>query len=469
MYETLTTEQHQLIATGEFNVADSETSKLLYSLVLLKYNGEIRINPLLQSYLEITRQKSLFFESEKNNKHFEQLEFVLTERTEPTLILVSADTSAKSEEVYGEFQTKFIEYHQTTFHIENEEMVSLEQWLTKKLPSTKPSEHISEMVHIFGLGSHFHLADGDKLKPSSLLPQINMERELLFRDLPIVMVWWLDKYQIATLRQEAPDLWSWISYHFHFESEEKVSVYDEQIIVEVAKVLHMNQIPTKKEIDEIAKSIEKRYKHFDKQSVDTKHRLEIEHSILVVVAHNKYMNKRLLEAQLDYEKILSLRRQLNKKNQDDILSKLICVLCMQKKYKEAEKYIEESLATSKEKYHAEILFWKAMILQEKGDGQNVLKFLRQSYNLSKKYGNSNYMRGSSIKLAEYYLDNREYKTARKLLFETIKYNPHTESLSIQLYEKIAKSYEEEKNSKFANQYYEKAKKLKEKLEQEENS
>jgi hypothetical protein len=58
MYETLTTEQHQLIATGEFNVADSETSKLLYSLVLLKYNGEIRINPLLQSYLEITRQKS---------------------------------------------------------------------------------------------------------------------------------------------------------------------------------------------------------------------------------------------------------------------------------------------------------------------------------------------------------------------------------------------------------------------------
>jgi Tfp pilus assembly protein PilF len=411
----------------------------------------------------------MIFESEKNNKHFEQLEFVLTERTEPTLILVSADTSAKSEEVYEEFQTKFIEYHQTTFHIENEEMVSLEQWLTKKLPSTKPSEHISEMVHIFGLGSHFHLADGDKLKPSSLLPQINMERELLFRDLPIVMVWWLDKYQIATLRQEAPDLWSWISYHFHFESEEKVSVYDEQIIVEVAKVLHMNQIPTKKEIDEIAKSIEKRYKHFDKQSVDTKHRLEIEHSILVVVAHNKYMNKRLLEAQLDYEKILSLRRQLNKKNQDDILSKLICVLCMQKKYKEAEKYIEESLATSKEKYHAEILFWKAMILQEKGDGQNVLKFLRQSYNLSKKYGNSNYMRGSSIKLAEYYLDNREYKTARKLLFETIKYNPHTESLSIQLYEKIAKSYEEEKNSKFANQYYEKAKKLKEKLEQEENS
>lgn len=55
MYETLTTEQHQLIATGEFNVADAETSKLLYSLVLLKYNGEIRINPLLKSYLETTK------------------------------------------------------------------------------------------------------------------------------------------------------------------------------------------------------------------------------------------------------------------------------------------------------------------------------------------------------------------------------------------------------------------------------
>lgn len=164
----------------------------------------------------------MIFESEKNRKHFEELEFVLTKRTEPTLILVSADTSAKSEEVYEAFQSKFAEYHQTTFHIENEEMVSLEQWLTKKLIAIEPSEHISEMVHIFGLESHFHLAEGNKLKPSSLLPQINMERELLFRDLPIVMVWWLDKYQISTLRQEAPDLWSWISYHFHFEAEEKV-------------------------------------------------------------------------------------------------------------------------------------------------------------------------------------------------------------------------------------------------------
>ncbi len=57
MYETLTTEQRQIVAEGNFIVADKETLKLLYSLVLLKYNGTIRINPLLQQHLETIQEE----------------------------------------------------------------------------------------------------------------------------------------------------------------------------------------------------------------------------------------------------------------------------------------------------------------------------------------------------------------------------------------------------------------------------
>ncbi len=409
------------------------------------------------------------FESETNQEYFEQLKFVLTQRTEPTLILVSAETSAKRAEVYEQFKERFTDYNHITFHIENEEMVSLEQWLTKKLPKTEPSEYISEMVHIFGLGSHFHLLDNEKLAPSSLLPQINMERELLFRDIPAVLVWWLDKYQIATLRQEAPDLWSWITYQFHFEAEEKLNIHDITWMKPIVENIH-NALESGSNsllIEATTKArlkLREYYNSLDKNILQPLTLISVEASLLKALAGTSFLHGEFENAEVDYKQLIPRVRQLNGK-MEDYPSNLITSLCMQNKLQEASNFVDEAIEFTEEKYHAEIFHWKGVIYDSKKLYKDAIDYFLKSLDLAQKYNNTTYLKASYIRLAESYISIHRYADARTLLMNVLNNMVCSVKLKHQLQEKIALTYEKEGNQELANQYYKKADELKKAIEE----
>jgi len=58
LWEYLDNEHLKVLKEGDYRPAERKVGELLYILILLKYNGKIKINPLLQDYLDFKEWKS---------------------------------------------------------------------------------------------------------------------------------------------------------------------------------------------------------------------------------------------------------------------------------------------------------------------------------------------------------------------------------------------------------------------------
>lgn len=77
-----------------------------------------------------------------------------------------------------------------------------------------PKRNIQHLVHLSGL--EYSLMEEDPTSPGQLMPELNFERELVFRDLPCILVVWVNQYTLKRLQKEAPDFWDWVQYQYNF-------------------------------------------------------------------------------------------------------------------------------------------------------------------------------------------------------------------------------------------------------------
>ncbi|KPA09029.1 Toll-Interleukin receptor domain protein [Candidatus Magnetomorum sp. HK-1] len=165
---------------------------------------------------------SKIFSQDNNKENWEQLAFVLQERDKPTFIVIGFDSYATQKTIFKELKNEFSKYRFYELDLSSLNIVSLNQVFINRLPETilnsKPSEYI---VNVFGLENSLFTVQNKNIVQSSLIAELNFEREILFQRFPFITIIWTDSYTVSKLKKEAKDLWDWISYYFEFKREKE--------------------------------------------------------------------------------------------------------------------------------------------------------------------------------------------------------------------------------------------------------
>jgi len=148
----------------------------------------------------------------------EELVFALGRRDEPTVALVECASLAKRRELEAQLAGRMPEYRFYTFDVTPYAVTSLLATLNEHLPEeVKAAPPVTWVVHVHGLENSQLLSQDGQLVPLPMTAQLNLERELLFRSVPYLIVLWGDADFFRTLQREAPDFCHWVTYRFRFE------------------------------------------------------------------------------------------------------------------------------------------------------------------------------------------------------------------------------------------------------------
>ncbi|MCP4131481.1 MAG: tetratricopeptide repeat protein [bacterium] len=162
-----------------------------------------------------TAQNSSF--EEENREDLERLLFILENRDKSTFIVVTFDGFDVKNWLYDKIKESVPHYRFYDLDLSSLNVVSLflayRQNLPEEVWKSAPAEYI---VNIFGLENSLFVSREGKIEKSDMIPELNFERDKLFRDVPFVTILWADDYIVDKLRREAGDFWDWITYFFHF-------------------------------------------------------------------------------------------------------------------------------------------------------------------------------------------------------------------------------------------------------------
>lgn len=154
-------------------------------------------------------------------EHIELLEivtFAFTKRTKPSIGLMVCESKEIEGQIYKEVKENLKEYkhHSVTLDqtFAGTNTTSLYTHLKKTLPQKiLNSKEVTYVVHIFDLApklqGEIKLPTGVMGNP--VLIDLNMDRELLCRNFPFILMFWVDYPTKHLLRNKAPDLYSWLA------------------------------------------------------------------------------------------------------------------------------------------------------------------------------------------------------------------------------------------------------------------
>lgn len=158
--------------------------------------------------------------SSQEEKYFKRIKKVFHSEYETgTLGIVECDDSKKREQVFEHITAELPQLKHVRLDASQKQVKSLELFL-KRHVSTEASKRqpISYMIHVTGLENSLYLFEGKRRVESTLLKQINVERETLWQ-FPFHIMIWGDHFLIRKMQQEAVDFWSWVTHYYRFEVE----------------------------------------------------------------------------------------------------------------------------------------------------------------------------------------------------------------------------------------------------------
>ena len=138
---------------------------------------------------------------DENKEQWEQLLFSLEGTDKPTLIVIGYDSYLLQQTVYNELKKKFSEYKFWDLDLSSESIKSLDATFIRQVPEKiLNSKHCEYIVNVFGIENSLFLTENDSIKASSLIAELNFERELLFRKYPFIIIIWTDFLTVTILK-----------------------------------------------------------------------------------------------------------------------------------------------------------------------------------------------------------------------------------------------------------------------------
>lgn len=152
---------------------------------------------------------------EKNEENLEALVYSLTEREKSTIVIGIYDCDDTADSAIA-YVTKQLEGQKTLIlDLYGLQIDSLLAFFWGNLPRKR--EDSFAIVHLKRFDSVLVKTQNHAVVSSHLVSQINMERELLFREVNSLAILWVTRDGYNRLRIEAPDFTDWVAASFVFE------------------------------------------------------------------------------------------------------------------------------------------------------------------------------------------------------------------------------------------------------------
>ena len=315
-----------------------------------------------------------FFNEETTKK---ELLFALSQRDKPTLAFVECGSLAKRNELDAELASRLPEYQFHTIDVTPFPVVSLLRTLTERLPEkVRSSSPVTYVVNVHGLENSLLVSQDGQFVPSLMTAQLNLERELLFRSVPYIVILWGDTHFFRTLQREAPDLWHWVTYKFRFE--DYTARPAEQL-----PPLPAERLPQKGNIAERQERIRElrdRYEHLLLDDSDKKRLLKDKITILSLLAQEYTQAFDYIKAEESYQTAISLQEilRIDDNSRGKLLFDLATVYLSQKRFAKAVTTYERSKRFSSKESLGSIHFQIGKAFSKQGQWSKALGNYHQS-------------------------------------------------------------------------------------------
>jgi len=193
----------------------------------------------------MAEQANELSEEEKQKKN--EMLFTLSDRDRGTLAMIVTNNEWKKNELYQFLKGHLQGYHFFDLDLTPHTYISLYKALQELLPSNVlQSEPVQYLVSVTGLESSLYKTEDGKVEFSSLVAQLNFERELIFRQ-PYIILLWVNEGFDRELRKKAPDLMHWMSKRFVFDEDKADGFEVAEEAISYGVVKKKGKIPERQE------------------------------------------------------------------------------------------------------------------------------------------------------------------------------------------------------------------------------
>jgi tetratricopeptide (TPR) repeat protein len=157
--------------------------------------------------------------SNKEKQVRSQMLFTLSERDRGTLAIIVTSNEWKRKQLYRFLKGHLSEYTFFDLDLTSHSYTSLYKALQELLPEpVRNSNPAQYLISVTGLESSLYTTEDGRIEFSSLVAQLNFERELIFNQ-PYIILLWVSEGFDHELQRKAPDLMHWMSKRFVFKEE----------------------------------------------------------------------------------------------------------------------------------------------------------------------------------------------------------------------------------------------------------
>ena len=340
----------------------------------------------------------------------DELVFALGQRDQPTVALVECASLAKRRELEAQMVERMPEYKFHVLDVTPYPVTSLLQTLNEHLSEeVKTSAPVTWAVQVHGLENSQHLSQDGQLVPSPLTAQLNLERELLFRSVPYLIVLWGDADFFRTLQREAPDFWHWVTYRFRFEDHTARPVAE-------MPPLPPERLPGQGNVPERQARIaelQERYDHLALDDSDKQRLLKDKIDILSLLGAEYTEAFLYAEAEDAYKKAIALQERLREDDESrgSLWFELGYVYSKQSRLAEALNAYEKSKNLLPEEYKGAIFHQFGQVYQEQRQWSLALENYQQSVEWEKAVGDELEVGKSYHSIGMVYEDQQQWTLA----------------------------------------------------------
>jgi len=170
-----------------------------------------------------------------NLRQWGKISFILKNRKESTVIWITCDDYNYKLELIEDFRLHFPKNNHINLSLKQFNENNFVSFLKKQQPNAFKKNHNPTIIHLTEIESQIYPHLNSEGKKGKLIEVLNFEREIIFNDLPFILVFWSETYSQILFQQYAPDFWDWITYKFHFDSPNIIPTQKNTLSVEAIK------------------------------------------------------------------------------------------------------------------------------------------------------------------------------------------------------------------------------------------
>ncbi|MGI4831841.1 MAG: tetratricopeptide repeat protein [Janthinobacterium lividum] len=331
----------------------------------------------------------------------DELLFALHHRDKSTLAFLEYKTNAKRDELEGFIQQELPEYTFFTIDVTPLAVTSLLRTLADNLPAhIKNSPPVTYVVNVHGLENRLD---------EQLAAQLNLERELLFRNVPYITLIWADAYFFRKLQRLAPDLWHWVTYKFRFDDPTALAI-------ELLSPLPPERLPQPGNIAERQTRIQElkgRYEHLLLDDSDKKRLLKDKITILSLLGAEYTESFQYSEAEKAYETAAALQETVHEDDhlKGTLLLSLSSVYILRRKFPEALATLTRSQVLSAEENQGFILWQIGVVYAKQRQWKLAINSYQMALTYAQHFGPINYVGAVYHQLGRVYEEQQQWALA----------------------------------------------------------